>query len=310
MITTPRRSNMSRRDRISPLARLAGASLTGALLIAGCIASGGAVGTAHDGPSATPASPAPATPAGSPTTGFYLRASQTQALAPQETFGWLPVATIAGGTYIDGRVAIPMIYPGPIYIDPSALSINAAGIAAIVAEARADGLLGDKTDFSAGSAPGSILAHIQLTVDGVTHELTGPLPSDASTDAGSPGSVSAFTAFWNRIGSIDTWLAADLGQSGPYSPTSLAILVSAPTDSGAGMTPVEATWPLASKFATFGQPFGGSKYRCATVTGSDLAKLLPVVQSSNALTRFVDSGGAKMSLQVRVLVPGEASPCA
>lgn len=301
---------MSRPGHALSFARLAGASLTAALLIAGCVGSAGAVGTAHDGPSATPASPAPASPAGPPTTGFYLRASQTQALTPQETFGWLPVVTVSDGEYIDGRVAIPMIYPGPIYIDPSARSINAAGIGAIVAEARADGLLGDKADFSAGSAPGSILAHVQLTVDGVTHELTGPLPSDASTAAGSPGSVSAFTAFWNRIGSIDVWLAADLGQSRPYSPTSLAILVSAPTDSGAGITPVGATWPLASEFATFGQPFGGSKYRCATVTGSDLAKLLPVVQSSNALTRFVDSGGAKMSLQVRVLVPGEASPCA
>jgi hypothetical protein len=296
---------MSRACHATSFARLAGASLAAALLIAGCVGSAGAVGTAHDGPSAIPPSTAPST---SPTA-FYLMASQTQALAPQETFGWLPVATITGGEYIDGRVAIPMIYPGPIYIDPSARSISAAGIAAVVAEARADGLLGDKTDFSAGSAPGSILAHIKITVDGVAHDLTGPLPSDAST-TGAPGTVSAFTAFWNRIGSIDTWLAADLGQSRPYSPTSLAILLSAPTDSGAGMTPSEVKWPLASEFATLGQPFGGSKYRCATVTGSELAKLLPVVQSANALTRFVDSGGAKMSLQVRVLVPGEAGPCA
>jgi hypothetical protein len=299
---------MFRPGRTTSIARLAGASIALALLIAGCVSSGG-VGTAHDGPSATPVSPAPATPAGPPTTGFYLRAWQTQALAPQETFGWLPVATAADGTYIDGRVAIPMIYPGPLFIDPSARSIDAAGIAAIAAEAKADGLLGDKTDFSAGSAPGSILAHIQITVDGVTHDLTGPLPSDAST-TGTPGTVSAFTAFWNRIGSIDMWLAADLGQGGPYSPASIAVLVAPPTDAGAGITAAETTWPLASKFDAFGQPFGGSVYRCATVTGPDLAKLLPVVQSSNALTRFVDSAGTKMSLQVRVLVPGEPGPCA
>ena len=300
---------MSRPDLTASFARLAGASLTAALLMAGCVASGGAVGTAHEGPSATPASPAPATPAGPPSTGFYLMAWQTQALAPQETFGWLPVATIADGQYIDGRVAIPMIYPGPIYIDPSARSINAAGIAAIVAEARADGLLGDMTDFSAGSAPGSVLGHIMITVDGVTHDLTGPLPSDAST-TGAPGTVAAFMAFWNRVGSIDSWLATDLGPSQTYSPASIAVLVVPPTDSGAGITASEVAWPLASKFAAFGQPFGGSVYRCATVTGPDLAKLLPVVQSSNALTRFVDSTGAKMSLHVRVLVPGETGPCA
>jgi hypothetical protein len=33
--------------------------------------------------------------------------------------------------------------------------------------------------------------------------------------------------------------------------------------------------------------------------------LLPVVQNANALTRFVDPTGAKMSLTARVLVPGE-----
>jgi hypothetical protein len=296
---------MSRRDRVASLARLAGASLTAALLIAGC------VGAAGSTPSPAPTTPGSTpTPIGPPTTGFYLMASQTQALAPQETFGWLPVATISDGQYVDGRVAIPMIYPGPLYIDPSARSISAAGIAAIVAEARSDGLLGDKTDFSAGSAPGSILAHIQLTVDGVAHDLTGPIPTDASTAPGAPGTVTAFTAFWNRIGTIDTWLAADLGQSRPYSPSGIAVLVASPTDSGSGITPNEVPWPLATTFAAFGRPFGGSVYRCATVTGPDLAKLLPVVQSSNALTRFVDSSGAKMSLQVRVLVTGEAGPCA
>ena len=95
----------------SVLGRFGAAAILSAL-IAGCVASGGAVGTVHDGPSATQASQAPATPAGPPSTGFYLMAWQTQALAPQETFGWLPVATIADGQYIDGRVAIPMILTG------------------------------------------------------------------------------------------------------------------------------------------------------------------------------------------------------
>jgi len=86
-----------------------------------------------------------------PSTGFYLMAWQTQASRAGDV-RLAAVATIADGQYIDGRVAIPMIYPGPIYIDPSARSINAAGIAAIVARLtptaarRQDGL-------SAGSAP-------------------------------------------------------------------------------------------------------------------------------------------------------------
>jgi hypothetical protein len=283
-------------SRLSSLAVLAAA-----LSVAGCVGSGGAVGTAHDGPSATPASPAPA--------GFYLQAWQTQALAPQNTFGWLPAVTIAGGQYIDGRVAIPMIYPGPLYVGLSERSISTNGVAAIVAEARVDGLLGDKVDFTASGLVGSITAHIRLVVDGVTHDLTGPLPTDASTTFTAPGTASAFTAFWNRLGTIDTWLSAELGQSGAYPPASIAVLVAPPADAMGPVTANEVTWPLASTFTTFGTPFGGSVYRCGTVNGEDLAKLLPIVQASNALTRFVDSTGAKMSLQVRVLLPGEASPC-
>jgi hypothetical protein len=34
-----------------------------------------------------------------------------------------------------------------------------------------------------------------------------------------------------------------------------------------------------------------------------------VVKQSNLLTRFVDGKGVKDSLLVRVLVPGEPSPC-
>jgi hypothetical protein len=241
--------------------------------------------------------------------GFFVQAWQTQALAPQNTFGWLPAVTIASGMYIDGRVAIPMIYPGPIYTGLSERAISATGVAAIVAEARADGLLGDKVDYTSSGLAGAVTAHIRLVVDGVEHDLTGPMPTDASTTVTAPGTASAFTAFWNRLGTIDTWLAADLGQSQQYSPASLAVLLAPPADAQGPIAPSSVAWPLASTFSTFGAPFGGATYRCATVTGADLATLLPVVQSGNALTRFVDSTGAKMSLQVRVLLPGETSPC-
>ena len=282
------------------------------LIVAGCVSSGASspsalVGSASPAESSSP--DAIATPAGPPSTGFYLRAWQTQALAPQNTFGWLPAATIADGQYIDGRVAIPMIYPGPIYVGLSARSMSAAGTAAIAAEARTDGLLGATSDFSAGAAPGSILGHIQLTVDGVTHDLTGPLTSDVSTNTAAPGTAAAFSAFWNRIGAVGAWLAADLGPSRSYSPASLAVLLVPPADASSGLASKEVPWPLATSLATFGQPFGGSVYRCATVTGSDLATLLPVVKAANALTRFTDQTGTKVSLQARVLVPGEPSPC-
>ena len=225
-------------------------------------------------------------------TGFYLQAWQTQALAPQYTFGWLPPVTVAGGQYIDGRVAIPMIYPGPIYVGLSARTISPAGIAAIVAEARTDGLLGGKSDFSGNPAPGSILAHVRLVVDGVTYDLTGQLPTNATVVATSPGTAVAFAAFWIRIGT-DRYLARrELGESGPYQPADLAVLVTPPADATSRHRPQP------------GALAAGEHLRCIRNAARRLRQSmrrrvgLPTWRSycrssspPNALTRFVDGDG-------------------
>jgi len=236
-----------------------------------------------------------------------MRAWQTQAL-PQNTFSWLSPVTISDGQFIDGNIAIPMIYPGPIYAGPQARPISAAGIAAIVAEARKDGLVADKTDFATDAAPGSVTTHIELRIDGVTRELTGPLPTGLVPDSAASGTPAAYQHFWNQITSINAWLAIDLGQGKSFTPTSLALLVTPPI-AAAGIAPTEKSWPLTSTFATFGKAFAGSAYRCGTVTGADATSLLSVVTASNQLTRFVDSAGAQASLQVRALLPGESDPC-
>lgn len=294
----PSASSRSLISRAQPVAVL----LIAATALAGCVGSG------PGGPSSSPA-PSAAHSGPASVSGFYLRAWQTQALAPQYTFGWLAPVTISDGQFIDGNIAIPMIYPGPIYSGPQSRPISDAGIAAIVAEARKDGLLADKTDFATDAAPGSVTTHIELKIDGVTRELTGPLPTGLVPDSSAPGTPAAYQLFWNRITSINSWLAADLGQGKSFTPTSLAVLVTPPTEGTAGMAANEKPWPLASTFATFGTPHGGSVYRCATVTGADAAALLAVVVESNQLTHFSDSTGAKASLQVRAMLPGESDPC-
>jgi hypothetical protein len=279
--------------------------LAAAAMLAGCVGpgSGGSGGPSSSAaPSAAPSAPVS-------TAGFYLRAWQTQALAPQYTFGWSAPVTISDGQFIDGNVAISAIYPGPIYVGPQSRPISEAGIAAIVAEARKDGLLADKTDFATDAPPGSVTTHIELKVDGVTRELTGPLPTGSVPDSAAPGTPAAYRHFWNQITSINAWLATELGQGKSFTPTSLDVLMTPPTDATAGIAPTEKPWPLASTFAAFGKPFGGSVGRCGAVAGADLATLLPIVQASNQLTRFVDSTGAKVSLQVRAVLPGESDSC-
>jgi hypothetical protein len=299
---------------LQPLAGL----LVAATMLAGCVTAAGVAGApgsstspgSSDSPVASGSASPLVSPAGSSSaSGFYLRAWQTQALAPQYEFGGLPGATIADGKFIDGMIAIPTIYPGPIYIGLSTRAISAAGIDAIVAEAERDGLLGSKTDFSTGPLAGAVTAHITLIVNGVTHDLTGSLPGDGSTSASAPATPAAFEAFWNRVTSIDTWLTADLGTSESYTPTSVGVMLTPPVDAPKDFTVQEKPWPLPGTFAKFGSAMGVAPYRCGVVTGADLATLLPVVQDANQLTRFVDSTKAKVGLQVEVLLPGEPSPC-
>jgi hypothetical protein len=307
-------SMMSQNDRPAlSLARWFGTTSLVLILVAGCVTAGSAASPI--GPAGTPA-PSASAPSGSPsptggisTSGFYMRAWQTQALAPQNTFTWLPLATISGGQYIDGMVAVPAIYPGPLWIGPSVQTISAKGIAAIVAEARSDGLLGQKTDFTGTPMAGAMTAHIELIVDGTRYDLTGDAAAATTAQTPAPGSSAAFAALWQKLTGLDAWLSAELGQSSEFEPQSLAVLALPPAVDTSGLTPSQVTWPLATPFSAFGTAMGSVANRCAVVSGTDLAKLETVVKQANQLTRFVDGAGVKDTLLVRVMVPGEPSPC-
>ena len=304
---------------LSQLSRLTGA-LVASIVVAGCVTAAGGGGDPAS-PSAPPASPSPSAPSspspspepsGSPApSGFYLRAWRTQALAPQYTFTWLPIATISDGKFVDGRVAVPAIYPGPLWVGPSVRTVTAKGIDAIVAEAHKQGLLGSKSDFNDNPMPGAVTGHIQLVVDGKTYDLSGdPDALLRCRCIPDPGTSGAFAAFYQRVGDLAGWIPEELGQSSPYEPDRLAVLALPPTQEASDITPNEVPWPLATPFAAFGTAMGNDTHRCAVVSGAELAKLEPVVKQSNQLTRFVDSANVKDSLLVRVMVPGEPDPCA
>jgi hypothetical protein len=281
--------------------RLAVAALTAACLAAACTSAG----------ATNPASAAPS--AGASTSGgsggFYLRAWTTQALALQYTFGTLPMVTIADGKFFDGMIAIPMIYPGPLYVGVSSRTITPKGIDEISAEARNDGLLDGGATFGQ-FLPGGMTCHLAMTVAGVSYDLVGACPDNATPSAAAPGTAAAFAAFWVKLQSLSTtWLASELGESVPYTPDRLAVLAGPPADASGPISPTQVPWPLATSFDSFGTPAGSADTRCATVSRSDLSALLPVVQNANQLTRFADSKGVLKSLQVRVLVPGEPAPC-
>ncbi len=290
---------MDSKSPSSKLGSLAAVMAVGALVAACSVAgSGGGSPEVSTGPNPTPAG------------GFYLRAWQTQALAPQYTFGWMPVVTIANGTYIDGNVVVPAIYPGPLWSPPFARSISQQGIDTIVAEAQKQGLLGSRSNFEESMMPGGISAHIDLSVNGKTYSLTGqPDLLTRCRCVPEPGQPAAFSAFWQKLTGLDAWIPADLGPSAAFEPSRVAVLTVPPVTPAEGFTPQVVDWPLAVKFVDFGTAMGWQESRCGVVSGTDLEKLLPLLRNGNQLTRFKDSSGLERSLQARALVPNEPSPC-
>jgi hypothetical protein len=269
------------------------------------------------GPSPSPAptptpSPSPS-PSPSPAAAFYLRAWYTQALPPRGTFSWLAMLTIADGVLLDGNVAIDMIFPGPLTILPIARSISADGIAALADEARRLGLLGDVIDFTGGQPmPGGRLAQLELIVDGKTYMLTGnpdlQIECVRAPCEAAPGTPQAFAAFWHELTMAETWLEPELGPSQQYVAERVALLLAAPSNQGLANVPVD--WPFDTPLAEAGVAFQGEAgERCITLSGDALAAIWPTLRDGNQLTVFVDTAGTQAAPVVRVLVPGDESPC-
>ena len=303
-----------------------------AFLAAGCALPPGGASPAPTGtpaptstvaPSAAPVSPPPSTPAqaspsaipspsSSSTASFYLRGWYTQAIAPQYTFPWLPPMTISDGVYINGNVAVPTIFPGPLLILPVSRSISDAGIQSIIDDAHSLGLLKGNGDFAGnGAQPGAKLVNLDMLVGGVTHHLVGVdqlMPCDPAACA--PGTPAAFTTFWNQLLTLDTWLPKDLGESQQYTPERIALLLTQSADPPTlSPRPTLVEWPLTTPLASFGNPYLGQRgMRCATLSGDDLVTLLPVLRDGTQLTAFYEGKDVWMPT-ARALVPGEPSPC-
>lgn len=265
-------------------------------------------------PSPTPTPNPSPSPSPLPVGDFYLRAWYTQALPPPSTFAWLPMLTIDHGVAIDGNVAVPAIYPGPLLIVPNARSISDAGIAAIVDEARRLGLLADVTDFTgAGATPGARLGQLRIEADGVTYDLIGNPDTAACLQGGrceaDVGSPEAFAAFWQELSFLDPWLGGELGASTPYSPERVAMLLTDPAAPEPGLEAQRVPWPL-DTFLDDGIEFPGQAgARCLTLAGEDLGTALPVLLAANQLTIFIDGVDTQKSAVAVVVVPGEESPC-
>jgi hypothetical protein len=264
-------------------------------------------------------SPTPSpSPGGSPgpATGFVLRATLSQALPPTSLFARGPLLVITHDLRVLEQGAVPAIFPGPLLPPILERRLSADGWATIADAARAAGLLGSVTDFTGESmAPGSQIAHLQLVVDGVTHELSGdPIipPCAPPGCVAQPGTRLAFTMFWSQLTGLDGWLAAALGPAQPFQPTSIALLIGPAPQQVPGLGAAPFVWPLASPPSEFGTAWIDGKNRCGIVTGPDLATIWPLLSRATQLTQWVarPSASATFGITPREMLPGDPDPCA
>jgi hypothetical protein len=74
--------------------------------------------------------------------------------------------------------------------------------------------------------------------------------------------------------------------------------------------PEQQAWPLDTPFSETGVPFPGAEGAiCVTLTGDDLATVLPALVNGNELTVFHDSVDEQRQAKAVVVVPGMVSPC-
>ena len=271
-----------------------------ALLLAACSVGPGA-------PNATAtSSPDPAAST------YWLRMTTTQAIAPLELFGRMPVLAITGDAVAVTPGPVAEIYPGPLVPPLIGRRVTEAGRARIVEAARDAGLLDWRSDFTGDALiAGGETGRIELTVDGRRVSITGD-PSAHIECITTPcvpasGTPAAFGDLWRQLTDLGSWLRAELGPEVAFVPPAYALLVRPAPEGMPDLPQAPAVWPLEIPLATFGMPVANGTARCGTVGGAEAWTLRPVLEAANTLTPWIQRADSveQLSITVRPLVPGE-----
>lgn len=236
-------------------------------------------------------------------------------VAPSFAMQHVPGFSLYGdGTSITPGAQIE-IYPGPALASLIASPITEVGVQAILRAAKDAGLFSstDYTDLGSVGIADAGTTTFTVVVDGHTYVTRAYALGELSTrpQGMSPDEFAARQAllsFSNSLGDPASWLPkGSVGAGSPYTPTGLRIFVGAYQPGGRGLTEPVVDWPLQPGLAGFGakSPSGFAiQLECGTVTGGDLAALLPLVQMANQLTPWA-SDGKRYALTFRPLLPDE-----
>ncbi len=216
--------------------------------------------------------------------------------------------------YGDGRLIAQgpqiLIFPGPALPNILVRTVSAEGVKAIVQEAAKAGLTGPDRNYRAAAdrvtdMPDTVFT---LTTDS-THESTVyGFGSGEDLKAGSQEEIRAVKAlhtFQERLTDLGWLPEGSIGPEEPYDPAEMRIFVSEPVQPEAGLEQTPVAWPLAQPLAEFGAPVLPEGFKCGTVAGDDLAKVLDLAKNANQQTPW-ESEGVKYGLSLRPLLSDES----
>lgn len=216
--------------------------------------------------------------------------------------------------YGDGRLVSQgpqiLIYPGPALPNILVRKVSAEGVKAIVQEAAKAGLTGKDRNFRAAADRITDMPDTVFTLTtGSTHKTSVyGFGSGEDLKAGSRSeikAIKALRALQEKLTDLGWLPEGSVGAEEPYTPAGMRIFVSEPVQPEAGLEQTPVAWPLAQPLAEFGSPVLPEGFKCGTVTGDDLAKVLEAAKSANQVTPW-ESAGVKFGLSFRPLLPDES----
>jgi hypothetical protein len=228
-------------------------------------------------------------------------------IAPQAQLHRVPVL----GLYGDGRLIVPgpqiEIYPGPALPNLQMRTVSEDGIQAILAAARAAGLLGPDRNYT-GGVPDLPTTTFTVVADGDRHVVSVQGLGVTAPGTGSPSEDSAavakLAAFQSKVIDLQSWVpAGSLGPEQPFHTDELRVYV-LPYQPQQDLPQPAKDWPAGS-FGGYLRIVDLTDVRCGTVSGSSLSAVLAAAGSANELTPW-RADGRLWTLVFRPLLPDES----
>lgn len=242
---------------------------------------------------------------------LILRIGQEGGFVPvQFNLTRLPALALYGDGRLISQGPQILIFPGPALPNLLVRRVSAEGIKAIVDEAVKAGLTGQDRVYRAAADRVTDLPDTVFTlVTGSRHQTSvygfgvGEDLSAGSTEEKT--AVTALHKLQDRLTDLSWLPEGSVGDEEAFDATEMRIFVSEPVRTDPGMEQAPVDWPLARPLAEFGAPTLPEGFRCGTVSGDDLTKVLETAKTANQVTPW-GSAGIKYGLSFRPLLPDES----